>query len=526
MAKDRLQVALDYIINDDPLVETMKKMEGMTNVASSHFKKMSTFAIGAGVALSGSMLAFGKSSITAAQESIEGTTKLEAVLKNVKGVTDEQITSIGNYANELQKLGVVDGDVAISGMQQLGTFQLQADTLKKLMPGMNDLLAQQKGLNATTEDAANIGNLFGKVMNGQVGALSRVGISFTEAQEQVLKHGTESERAAMLSKVLELNVGGVNKALLQTDAGKIQAAKNSFGDMQEEIGAILLPMLGNFATWFTDKIPIIQESLLKLYTKFTELQAPLKTVMDTVKAFTDIIIENKDIIAVLVVGLGAYYLASLAVLAINTAIGTYTKIMTAYSMAQLAANEGLTFSQWALNAAMKANPVGLIVLGITALAAGLIYAYKESETFRGFIDGIWESIKNLLDPLKKAAEWVGKLFGGGSKDVNVNTKNTTTTSFGVNTGGIGNVPKFRTGTDFVPNDTLAQLHYGERVLTKSENEQYSKGQTSSSPSINISINAVQELGNEIKRAIQPIVETTIKNYQTKQLMKMGIAGGQ
>ena len=79
---------------------------------------------------------------------------------------------------------------------------------------------------------------------------------------------------------------------------------------------------------------------------------------------------------------------------------------------------------------------------------------------------------------------------------------------------------------FVKNDGMYKLHYGERVLTKTENSQYSQGGVSQSPSINISINAVQELGNEIKRAIQPIVETTIKNYQTKQLMKMGIAGGQ
>ena len=68
------------------------------------------------------------------------------------------------------------------------------------------------------------------------------------------------------------------------------------------------------------------------------------------------------------------------------------------------------------------------------------------------------------------------------------------------------------------------MRKSKNILLK--NQQYNQGGVSSNPIINISINAVQELGNEIKRAIQPLVETTIKNYQTKQLMKMGIAGGQ
>ena len=71
---------------------------------------------------------------------------------------------------------------------------------------MNNLLAQQKGLNATQTDAVNIGNLMGKVMQGQTSALTRVGISFTAAQEEVLKYGNEQEKAAMLAQVITDNV--------------------------------------------------------------------------------------------------------------------------------------------------------------------------------------------------------------------------------------------------------------------------------------------------------------------------------
>lgn len=52
-----------------------------------------------------------------------------------------------------------------------------------------------------------------------------------------------------------------------------------------------------------------------------------------------------------------------------------------------------TAVQWALNAALAANPIGLVVLAIAALVAGLIYAYKNSETFRNIVNAVWASIK-------------------------------------------------------------------------------------------------------------------------------------
>ena len=582
---DRLQVAIHYAVNNSPVSainSSMRNISKMANSTSEQLRKMTGFAVGVGVALTGSMIAFGKSSISAASESIEASTKLSAVLKNVKGVTDEQVDSIKNYAGELQKLGVVDGDVAISGMQQLGTFQLQADTLKKLMPGMADLLAQQNGVNASSGDAVNIGNLLGKVMHGQVGALSRVGISFNEAQERVLKYGTESEKASILSKVLQENVGGVNAALLETDGGKIAQAKIQFGDMQETIGAMLLPILGELASWFTGKIPIIQESLVKVYNKFLELQTPLMEIMGKLKDFSNLILENKDTIMILAGGITAYYIAAGIANGVMFIQQTYMKFIVGYAWAMNAANGHLTVSQYLLNTALSANPIGMVILGLTAIVVALVLAYKKSETFRMYVDAAWATIKELGAEIMNLPERIKQMWGNGIEKVqefwgkiqglwssindnpfakfaldilslmnpitaiiqhfdklkegwnwikdkvglgdNKNTTTTKTTTAKTTTA--KPVGSHRTGESFVKNDGMYKLHYGERVLTKAENSQYSQGGVSSSPSINISINAVQELGNEIKRAIQPIVETTIKNYQTKQLMKMGIAGGQ
>ena len=49
--------------------------------------------------------------------------------------------------------------------------------------------------------------------------------------------------------------------------------------------------------------------------------------------------------------------------------------------------------QWLLNAAMNANPIGLVVLGLAALVAGLVYAWNHSETFRNVVTAAWEGVK-------------------------------------------------------------------------------------------------------------------------------------
>lgn len=50
-------------------------------------------------------------------------------------------------------------------------------------------------------------------------------------------------------------------------------------------------------------------------------------------------------------------------------------------------------AQWLLNVAMNANPLGLIVLAIAALVAGIIYAWRNSETFRTIVLAAWDAIK-------------------------------------------------------------------------------------------------------------------------------------
>lgn len=168
----------------------------------------------------------------------EAETKLETVMRQRMAATDAQIQSIKDLASAQQELGIIGDEVQLAGAQQLATFLTTTDTLTQLIPAMNNLVAQQAGYSATSQNAVSVANLMGKAMQGQVSALSRVGITFSEAQAEILKFGNEAERAATLAQVITDNVGQMNAALAATDTGKQKQLENSLGDIKEKIGQL------------------------------------------------------------------------------------------------------------------------------------------------------------------------------------------------------------------------------------------------------------------------------------------------
>jgi hypothetical protein len=67
-------------------------------------------------------------------------------------------------------------------------------------------------------------------------------------------------------------------------------------------------------------------------------------------------------------------------------------------------------AQWLFNAALDANPIGIVIVAIAALTAGLIYAYKHSATFRAIVQGAFQGVKIAFEimwvALKAGFNWV------------------------------------------------------------------------------------------------------------------------
>lgn len=163
--------------------------------------------------------------------------KLATVMRQRMKATDEQIQQVLDLTAAEQARGILGDEIQLAGLQQLATFASQKETIEALLPAMNNLIAQQYGYEASTESARNAANLMGKVLQGQTGALTRVGITFTAAEEAALKTGNEMERAAVLAQVITNNVGEMNQALAKTDVGRQKQLANTFGDIKEQFGA-------------------------------------------------------------------------------------------------------------------------------------------------------------------------------------------------------------------------------------------------------------------------------------------------
>ncbi len=373
MANNSVNFILNITGNAQSAINNITKATQIANVTVNKFQSSISKLRDAGLAFDAVNNSVGKltSALGECQDlyniQAQAEKKLETVMRQRINATDEEIQSIKNLASAQQMLGVIGDEVQLSGAQQLATFVNQTDSLEKLLPAMNNLLAQQKGLNATELDAVNIGNLMGKVLQGQVGALTRVGISFTAAQEKVLKYGTEQQRAAMLAQVITDNVGNMNEALAATPEGALKQASNNIGDIKERVGAI----------WVD-----IQAKLLPVMQRGIEILSNLIGWIE----------KNKTAITVIGVAIGTLIAALKSMAFILT---TYQMVMSAVTVCTTL----WTGAQTVLNAILTANPIGLIIVAIGALIAVVALIIKKYDEWGAAISLMLGPIGLLINAI-------------------------------------------------------------------------------------------------------------------------------
>lgn len=243
-----------------------KAVSGIGNAA----KGMATVVSGAATAAAAYLVNFGRQSVDAALKAGEVTAKFQQVAKNNNWADEEQKSLLG-LNKTLGQTGVVSAGTLKAAQAQLGTFALTADQVKTLTPALADMIANNKGYNATAQDGVQIANLLGKVMTGSATALSKYGVTMTDAQKKVLQEGSASEKAAMAAQVLEANFGGINKALAQTPQGKMTILQHEIAGLKTSVGNDLIAAFGGVGGAVIKMVQAVEPLITALFDKIAQL---------------------------------------------------------------------------------------------------------------------------------------------------------------------------------------------------------------------------------------------------------------
>ena len=243
-----------------------KAVSGIGNAA----KGMATVVSGAATAAAAYLVNFGRQSVDAALKAGEVTAKFQQVAKN-NNWADEEQKSLLSLNKTLGQTGVISGGTLKAAQAQLGTFALTTDQVKTLTPALADMIANNKGYNATAQDGVQIANLLGKVMTGNATALSKYGVTMTDAQKKVLQEGSASEKAAMAAQVLEANFGGINKALAQTPQGKMTILQHEIAGLKTSVGNDLIVAFGGVGGAVIKMVQAVEPLITALFDKIAQL---------------------------------------------------------------------------------------------------------------------------------------------------------------------------------------------------------------------------------------------------------------
>ena len=320
----------------------------------------------------GAVTAFGLGTADAASDVEQSLGAVESVFKEnskvIEGWAEDAATTNGLAQADYQQMAAVIG----AQLKGMGT------DMDKLAPKTDQLIDLGSDLAATfggeTSDAvAAVSSL----LKGERDPIEKYGVSIKQADinARLAAQGlgdlegaerTQAESTAVLAILMEKTADAQGAAAREADTAAAAQARAgaSATNMAAELGEALLPAI--------------------------------VLVSDALTILSGFIADNKTLVLVLVgavAALAAGILAANAVMAIWNGLQTIMAAKTAI----------VTAAQWALNTALLANPIGIIILAIVGLVAALVLAYQKSETFRRIVDAVFKAV---LDVVKTVVAWI------------------------------------------------------------------------------------------------------------------------
>lgn len=314
--------------------------------------------------------------------------KLEEIRK-MAASTPFTLSDLTDGTQTLLQFGIAADDTT-GVLKQLGDISLgNADKLQTLVRAYGKMSSAQKvtlenvnmmidaGFNPLNQICATTGesmsDLYKRISDGKVG--------FDELAAAV--NAATSEGGQFYNGMLEAS---------QTVNGRLST-------LQDNISALVGKLTDDLFTAFGDIIGKGNE----LVVTFLDDDERMRQLKETIGVATAVVAAA----GAAFLSYKGYIAATSAVTVIQTA--ATAAMAEAHAAAKNGAN-GLAVAQAALNAVLKANPIGLVVSLVAALVTGLVTAYNTSETFRNGVNHAFQSVANTAkSAIGGAIGWLDQL---------------------------------------------------------------------------------------------------------------------
>ena len=315
-------------------------------------------------------------------------TKLSEIRK-MAASTPFSLDDLTSGTQTLLQFGIAADDTT-GVLQRLGDISLgNAEKLQTLTRAYGKMSSAQKvtleNVNMMIDAGFNplnqICDATGESMSDLYKRISDGKVSFSELEAAV--EAATSQGGQFYNGMLEAS---------QTFSGRMSTLKDNVSALTGELTSGLFAALGELVV----KLNEVVVSFLDSDEKMARLKEAIGIATAVVAAAGTAFLTYKG-----------YLAATTAVEVIHTAA---TTAMTAAHKAAEAGATGLKVAQAGLNAVLSANPIGLVVAALAALAAGLVTAYKTSETFRNAVNSAFASVKKIAqNAIGTVVDWINEL---------------------------------------------------------------------------------------------------------------------
>lgn len=308
--------------------------------------------------------------------------QLEAGLESTHGAAGETMEMLQAMQQKFRDSTNYSRDSLADMQAQLLSFGGVTKTNFEAISKATLEVAARTGADIHSE-AIMMGKAFDDPAEGLM-KLSRQGVMFSEQEKTQIKILEEHGQLAKAQQVMLSEI--MNK---YANSAENARKANPFGDFDEDVESLQLD-LGQLVAAFKEELAPVLSVIAKDF----------KDVIDWMREHKSLMKDIGYGIAIAAAAWGVYEAITLAnIAATKMAVlweGIQLVSINVLGDAFLEASVGekiLAAAQWGLNAAMEANPIGLIVAAIAAVTAAIMYCWEHFAGFRAFLMATWEVIK-------------------------------------------------------------------------------------------------------------------------------------